>query len=106
MPGQHKTKLLGWHPSSAEDAAWVRAEAARRGVKLRELLDQMLAEFRARTAVSTKPCRSSRPATPQEASQPPATVFRSAPGPGTASSGSKEVDSIMAGIGNRAGEQR
>lgn len=50
MPNQHKTKLLGWHPASAEDAAWVRAEAERRGVNLKVVLDEMLAEYRERRA--------------------------------------------------------
>lgn len=45
MPNQHKTALLGWHPSSAEDAAWVRTEAERRGVDLKVVLDEMLAEY-------------------------------------------------------------
>lgn len=48
MPNQHKTKLLGWNPTSAEDAAWIRAEAKRLGVGLKVLLDQALREFRAR----------------------------------------------------------
>ena len=48
MPNQHKTQLLGWNPTSAEDAAWIRAEAKRLGVDLKVLLDQALREFRAR----------------------------------------------------------
>lgn len=48
MPSQHKTKLLGWHPTSAEDSAWVRAEAQRRGVDLKVVLDEMLSEYRER----------------------------------------------------------
>jgi len=47
MPNQHKTPLLGWHPSSAEDAAWIRAEAERRGVDLKVVLDEAIAEYRA-----------------------------------------------------------
>jgi hypothetical protein len=50
MPNQHKTKLLGWHPTSAEDSAWVRTEAERRGVDLKVVLDEMLREFRERHA--------------------------------------------------------
>lgn len=47
MPGQNKTKLLGWHPSSAEDAAWVRAEAKKRGRgALARMLDEALARYR------------------------------------------------------------
>ena len=48
MPNQHKTKLLGWNPTSAEDSAWVRAEAGRRGVDLKVVLDEMLSEYRER----------------------------------------------------------
>jgi hypothetical protein len=52
MPNKHKTPLLGWHPTSAEDAAWVRAEADRRGGRgkgaLTRLLDEALADLRAK----------------------------------------------------------
>jgi len=46
MPNQHKTPLLGWHPESAELAAWARAEAKRRDVDLKVILDEALAEYR------------------------------------------------------------
>lgn len=52
MPNQHKTPLLGWHPTSVEDSAWVRAEAERRGGRdkgaLARLLDEALADLRAK----------------------------------------------------------
>jgi hypothetical protein len=52
MPSKHKTSLLGWHPTSAEDAAWVRDEAERQGGRatgaLRRLLDEALADLRAK----------------------------------------------------------
>jgi len=52
MTGKNKTKLLGWHPTSAEDSAWVRAEAERRGGRgkgaLARLLDEALADLRAK----------------------------------------------------------
>lgn len=52
MPNKHKTPLLGWHPKSAEDAAWVQAEAERRGGRgkgaLSRLLDEALADLRAK----------------------------------------------------------
>jgi hypothetical protein len=52
MTGKNKTKLLGWHPESAEDAAWVQAEAERRGGRdkgaLSRLLDEALADLRAK----------------------------------------------------------
>lgn len=46
MPGRNKHPLLGWHPKSAEDVAWLRAEAKRRGVTLAVLLDDALAQYR------------------------------------------------------------
>ena len=39
MPGKNKTPLLGWH-ASAEVQAWVRAEAARRGVTIAAVLEE------------------------------------------------------------------
>lgn len=52
MPNQHKAKGLSWHPTSAEDSAWVRAEAERRGGRtkgaLARLLDEALADLRAK----------------------------------------------------------
>jgi hypothetical protein len=52
MHGEHKTPLLGWHPKSAEDSAWVRAEAERKGGRdkgaLARLLDEALADLRAK----------------------------------------------------------
>jgi len=52
VTGRNKTRLLGWHPTSAEDSAWVRAEAERRGGKpkgaLARLLDEALADLRAK----------------------------------------------------------
>jgi len=38
--------MLGWHPESAELAVWARAEAARRGVSLKVILDEALALYR------------------------------------------------------------
>lgn len=54
MHGEHKTPLLGWHPSSAEDAAWIRAEAERRGVKVSALLNEALAAYRASVETAGK----------------------------------------------------
>lgn len=47
MPNQHKTRLLGWHPSSPDDVEWVRDEAKRTSTPLRVLLDEALALLRA-----------------------------------------------------------
>jgi hypothetical protein len=40
--------MLGWHPP-AELSAWARAEAERRDVPLKVILDEALSEYRART---------------------------------------------------------
>jgi hypothetical protein len=54
MPGKHKTPLLGWHPTSAEDAAWVRTEATREGRgALTRLLDEALRLLRASRETTT-----------------------------------------------------
>jgi hypothetical protein len=47
MPNVHKNPFVGWHPP-AEDSAWARAEAARRGVALKVVLDEALSEYRER----------------------------------------------------------
>jgi hypothetical protein len=50
MPGQNKTKLLGWHPTSAEDAEWIRTEAKKQGRgALARMLDAALALYREQT---------------------------------------------------------
>lgn len=56
MPGQNKTPLLGWHPSSAEDAAWIRAEAEKQGRgALARMLDEALALYRKAHAGGERP---------------------------------------------------
>jgi hypothetical protein len=47
MPGQNKTPLIGWHSADPTLKAWVEAQAARRGVTAREILDEALAAYRA-----------------------------------------------------------
>lgn len=43
----HRIRLLGWHPSSAEDEAWIRAEAEKKGRGgLARMLDEALALYR------------------------------------------------------------
>lgn len=54
MSSQHKTKLIGWHPSDPTLKAWVEAEARRRGITVRELLDEMAAEYRQRRSLDGK----------------------------------------------------
>ena len=45
MPSRHKTPLLGWHPPAGL-AAWVRAEAGRRGVPLSAVLNEAVERLR------------------------------------------------------------
>jgi hypothetical protein len=45
MPNQHKAPMLGWHPP-AELSGWARAEAKRRGVALKVILDEALSRYR------------------------------------------------------------
>lgn len=45
---RHKTPLLGWHPRQAELGAWVRGEAERREIPYGAILDEAVAEYRAR----------------------------------------------------------
>jgi hypothetical protein len=52
MPNQHKNPTLCWHPP-AELSAWARAEAERRGVHLKVILDGALEAYRASTIRST-----------------------------------------------------
>jgi hypothetical protein len=53
MPNQHKNPTLGWHPP-AELSAWARAEAKRRGVHLKVILDAALALYREHTEKEEK----------------------------------------------------
>lgn len=48
MPNKHKNPMLGWHPESAELGVWVRAEAERRGVPYKEIIEEAVAEYRQR----------------------------------------------------------
>jgi hypothetical protein len=45
VPNQPKNPMLGWRPP-AELSAWVRAEAARRGVPIKVILDEALEDYR------------------------------------------------------------
>ena len=51
MPNQHKNPMLGWRPP-AELSAWARAEAKRREVDLKVVLDEALSEYRARRLIT------------------------------------------------------
>lgn len=60
MPGQNKTRLIGWHPQDPTLKAWIKKEAARRGVPERAVLDEALAAYRAAvTAAPDSPERAS-----------------------------------------------
>lgn len=50
MPGKNATKLIGWHSADPGLKAWIDAEAARRGITRRELLDEALAAYQETTA--------------------------------------------------------
>jgi histidinol-phosphate/aromatic aminotransferase/cobyric acid decarboxylase-like protein len=53
VPNQPKNPMLGWRPP-AELSAWARAEAARRGVGLKVVLDEALSEYRERRGPATE----------------------------------------------------
>jgi hypothetical protein len=46
MPNQHKNPSIGWNSADSTLKPWVEAEAERRGITKRELLDEALAEYR------------------------------------------------------------
>ena len=48
MTGKNATPLIGWHSADPALKPWVKAEAARRGITERELLDEALSEYRAK----------------------------------------------------------
>jgi hypothetical protein len=52
MPNKHRNPTLCWHPP-AELSAWARAEAERRGVHLKVILDEALEAYRASIIRST-----------------------------------------------------
>jgi hypothetical protein len=52
MPGQNKTRLIGWHSADPDMKARIEAEAARRGVTVREVLDEAVAAWLATASES------------------------------------------------------
>ena len=46
MSGQNATPLIGWHSADPTLKPWVQDEAQRRGLTIRELLDEVLAAYR------------------------------------------------------------
>ena len=52
MTGRNATPLIGWHSADPTLKPWIAAEAERRGITVRELLDEALAAYRAAQAVS------------------------------------------------------
>jgi len=53
MPNRHKAPLLGWHPPAGL-SAWVRAEAARRGVTVSVILNEAIQAYRTATEGAAK----------------------------------------------------
>jgi len=45
MPNQHKTPGISWHSADPDLKPRIEAEAERRGITQRELLDEMAAEY-------------------------------------------------------------
>jgi hypothetical protein len=48
MPNQHKNKLIGWNPDDPTLRPWVEGQAEQRGVTLKAICDEALAEYRQR----------------------------------------------------------
>jgi hypothetical protein len=48
MPNQHKNPGISWHSDDPTLKPWIKAEADRRGLTDKALLDEMAAEYRAR----------------------------------------------------------
>jgi hypothetical protein len=46
MPNKHKNPMIAWHSADPAAKPWVKAEAKRRGITERELLDEALIEYR------------------------------------------------------------
>ena len=53
MPGQNATPLIGWHSADPTLKLWIQDEAAQRGITVRELLDEALAEYRAAASLAS-----------------------------------------------------
>ena len=48
MPNQHKHPGITWHPADGTLKPWIEAEADRRGITLKAVLDEMASEYRER----------------------------------------------------------
>jgi hypothetical protein len=51
MTGKNKTRMVGWHPKSADLAAWIDAQIERRGGgrgAQSDILEEAMSEYRAR----------------------------------------------------------
>lgn len=46
MPNQHKNPMIAWHSADPALKPWITAEAGRRGVTVRELLDEIVGDYR------------------------------------------------------------
>jgi hypothetical protein len=52
MPNRHKNPGISWHPADPTLKPWIKAEAERQGLTGKALLDEALAEYRARRAAA------------------------------------------------------
>jgi len=57
VPNQHRNPTLSWHPP-VELSRWARSEAVRRGVALKVILDEALADLRAKFEQADKEAKS------------------------------------------------
>jgi len=57
MPNAHKNPSINWHSDDPTAKPWVTAEAGRRGITEKALLDEALAEYRARCELAGKHVR-------------------------------------------------
>jgi hypothetical protein len=46
VTGRNATPLIGWHSADPTLKPWIQEEAERRGITVRELLDEALAAYR------------------------------------------------------------
>jgi hypothetical protein len=54
MTGKNATPLIGWHSADPTLKPWIKSEAEKRGITVRELLDEALAEYREHAPETTE----------------------------------------------------
>jgi hypothetical protein len=50
VPNKHKTATIGWNPGDPTLKPWIEAEAGRRGITRKALLDEALSMYREQSA--------------------------------------------------------